>query len=131
MSDDVDEGSAAMRGSDAYQRPDVVWACQWGRWFSIYDTAAEAQEYGLNRGDDEPFWVFPFRAMRWIPVDEQMPEKGVPVLVAWTDGGSASVAASISLAWIVGDVWRSVEGGHRLDGVTHWMATPDHPHDCE
>ena len=60
----------------------VVWVCQWEGegGSSIHDTPEDAREYGANRGDDEPFKVFPVRLQRWVLAVESLPPDGVQVL---------------------------------------------------
>ena len=99
----------------------VLWVCQWEGegGSSIHDTADDAREYGSNRGDDEPFVVFPIRLQRWVPVRESLPPDGVQVLVRLWTGRQHQMA----YCQATGD-WRDYDGSCWAQSlITHWMPT--------
>ena len=99
----------------------VVWVCQWEGegGSSIHDTPEDAREYGANRGDDEPFVVFPVRLQRWVSVSESLPPDGVQVLVRTLTGRQHQLAYCQATGG-----WRDYDGSlWSPNHVTHWMPT--------
>ena len=57
--------------------------------------------------------------IEWIPVDEQMPDDGMTVLIAFE-------LADPWLGWHEDGQWRQVDSAP-VDGVTHWAVPPEGP----
>ncbi len=99
----------------------VVWVCQWEGegGSSIHDTPEDAREYGANRGDDEPFKVFPIRLQRWVLAVESLPPDGVQVLARSITGRQFQCAYCQAYGG-----WRDYDGSYwSRSHVTHWMPT--------
>jgi hypothetical protein len=61
------------------------------------------------------------RPVRWIPVEERMPETDKMVLVVRSDGDMAVAGWNAALGWL--HYW----SGFRVRNVTHWMPLPELP----
>jgi hypothetical protein len=71
--------------------------------------------------------------LRWIPVEERLPEDGEPVLTIYCTKGALS-GTTIRARVIDKDfdsrvVWYDTEAGHwvKENNITHWMPLPNPP----
>ena len=81
--------------------------------YVIYAETAENAIDALPAADVRP--------VRWIPVEERMPETDKLVLVVRSDGDMAVAGWNAALGWL--HYW----SGFRVRNVTHWMPLPEPP----
>ena len=67
---------------------------------------------------------------RWIPVEEQLPEKGIPV-IGWFPGATQSFECALNEHDGVWCEWGTGIYLYEDERPTHWMPFPAGPTDAE
>lgn len=115
MSDYISREDAKLAVVDAAQSRENGF--QWGETVTFTPSEIIGLIDKIPAADVQP--------VRWIPVEEQLPETDKLVLVVKSDGDMAVAGLNAALGWL--HYW----SGCRVRNVTHWMPLPEPPKEEE